>query len=67
MQSAFIFILLIILFLILLRKGKERSLYLMIGIFFLNDTVRINPFNSYTLLCIAFFCSLLKFPTQINR
>lgn len=59
MQSAFIFILLIILFLILLRKGKERSLYLMIGIFFLNDTVRINPFNSYTLLCIAFFCSLL--------
>lgn len=27
----------------------------MIGIFFLNDTVRINPFNSYTLLCIAFF------------
>lgn len=59
MKTLFILILLMVMLLIIFSKGLKRLSLLMAGIFFLNDTIGIQPFNSYTLLLTASFFSLL--------
>lgn len=58
MSIFFIIILLITSALIINYTGVIRAALLFFGIFFLNDIIRIEPFNSYTILIFAFIISL---------
>lgn len=58
MKSLFILILFAVMVVIMFSKGLRRFAWLMAGIFFLNETISIQPFNSYTLLLVAFFFSM---------
>lgn len=57
MKTLFILILFVVMLMIIISKDTKRLVWLMAGIFFLNDTISIQPFNSYTLLLTAAFCS----------
>lgn len=47
-----------VMLLILFSKGRRRLVTLMLGVLFLNDTISIQPFSSYTLLITTCFLSL---------
>lgn len=59
METLIIVILLAVVFLIMFSRGERRLVLLIAGIFFLNDTIAIKPFSSYTLLLTGFFFSLV--------
>lgn len=48
----------LIITMIIWKKGVLRAGWLFIGIFFLNDLINVGPFNSYTLYMTAFVISL---------
>lgn len=59
MKTLFILILFVVMLMIIISKDTKRLVWLMAGIFFLNDTISIQPFSSYTLILTAFFMSLV--------
>ena len=59
MKFVIISLFLLLLFAVVLKKGQQRAVLTLIGLFVFNTTISIQPFDSYALLCSAFTLSLL--------
>ena len=60
MYALVVFILLLDLYAIFWYRGMKRAAWLCFGLLFLNDTIKIHPFDSYTLQCTFFVLSLIR-------
>lgn len=60
MYALVVFVLLLDLYAIFWYRGIKRAVCLCFGLLFLNNIIRVNPFDSYTLQCTFFVLSLIR-------